>query len=108
MVALAVMAGAGYTYVFPVRTYLAQQRSIAAEEHALAVWRAEDSKLAAQVSSLGSDATIERIARQKYGLVQPGQQAFDVLPANPAPGPKALPRPKHTHWYAYLELWRYF
>jgi hypothetical protein len=103
-----VVAGAGYAYVFPVRTYLYEQHSIAAEEHALAVWRAEDSKLAAQVSSLSSDATIEQIARQKYGLVQQGQQAFDVLPANPAPAPKTAPMPKHTHWYSYLEPWRYF
>ncbi len=108
LVLLAVVAGASYAFVFPTRTYLQQQHAIAAERQVVATLRSEDSKLAAEVKSLHSDATIERLARQEFGLVSPGQQAFSVLPSPPAPAPRA-PRAmaKHTPWYSYLELWRY-
>jgi cell division protein FtsB len=100
-----------YVFVFPARTYLAQQRSIASEQHEVAVLQAEDAKLAAESASLSNDATIERIAREEYGLVKPGQQAFTVLPP-PASQASATSsrqsRPtEHAAWYSRLEFWRY-
>ena len=105
-----VLAGAMYVFVFPARTYLAQQRSIAAEQRQVAALQAEDAKLAAESASLKSDATIERIAREEYGLVEPGQQAFTVLPppASQRSAPSSHPSPpKHAAWYSRLEFWRY-
>jgi cell division protein FtsB len=104
---LLVLGGAMYLFVFPARTYLAQKQAIAAEEQTVAVLRAEDSKLTSQSSALQDSATIEQIARQQYGLVKPGQQAFMVLPAPSRPQPLAPPPPKPSAWYSSLEFWHY-
>jgi hypothetical protein len=67
--------------------------------------KGENAKLAAQRAALQSDATIEEIARQQYGLVMPGQQAFMVLPS-PAKVVKATVRArKPAPWYSSLEFW---
>lgn len=104
---LLVLGGAMYLFVFPARTYLAQKQQIAAEQQTVTVLRAEDSKLASQSSALQDNATIEQIARQQYGLVKPGQQAFMVLPAPNRPQPSAPAPPKHAAWYSSLEFWHY-
>ncbi|HTT90447.1 MAG TPA: septum formation initiator family protein [Acidimicrobiales bacterium] len=104
---LLVLGGAMYLFVFPARTYLAQKQNIAAEEQTVAVLKAEDSKLAAESSALQDNATIEQIARQEYGLVKPGQQAFMVLPAPSRPQPPPPPPPEHAAWYSSLEFWHY-
>ena len=88
---LLVLGGAMYLFVFPARTYLAQKQGIAAEARTVAVLKAEDAKLTSENSALQDNATIEQIARQEYGLVKQGQQAFMVLPVEPSPdhGPTA-------------------
>jgi cell division protein FtsB len=102
---LLVLGGAMYLFVFPARTYLDQKQGILAEQRTVAVLRAEDSKLTSESSALQDNATIEQIARQEYGLVKPGQQAFMVLPAPNHPQPPAPPPPKHAAWYSSLEFW---
>jgi cell division protein FtsB len=102
---LLVLGGAMYLFVFPARTYLAQKQGIAAEQHTVAVLKAEDAKLTAESSALQDSATIEQIARREYGLVKPGQQAFMVLPAPSHPQPATPPPVKHTAWYSSLEFW---
>ena len=102
---LLVLGGAMYLFVFPARTYLAQKQGIAAEERTVAVLRAEDAKLTSESSALQDNATIEQIARQEYGLVEPGQQAFMVLPAPSHPQPAAPPPAKRGAWYSSLEFW---
>lgn len=101
------LIGAAYLFVFPARTYLSQKDQIALQERTIAVLRAQDSKLSGEKAALQQDSTIEQIARQDYGLVKPGQQAFMVLPAaardvRPVrPAPPRAPAP----WYAPLEFW---
>jgi cell division protein FtsB len=34
---------------------------------------------------LHTDAAIERLAREQYNLVKPGEEAYAILPARPAP-----------------------
>ncbi len=105
--AVLVLVGAMYLFAYPARTYLAQKQAIAVQERTIAVLKAEDSKLAGESSALQSPATIARIARQEYGLVKPGQQAFMVLPS---PAPASVPLRKHTSrssWYASLEFWHH-
>jgi cell division protein FtsB len=104
---LLVLGGAMYLFVFPARTYLAQKQSIAAEERTVAVLRAEDAKLSGESAALQDNATIEQIARQEYGLVEPGQQAFMVLPPASRPQPPPPPPPKRAAWYSSLEFWHY-
>ena len=66
--------------VFPTRTYLHQRDAIAAEEAKVAVLSAENEKLAAKVDRLHTDAEIERLAREQYNLVRPGEEAYAILP----------------------------
>ena len=66
--------------VFPTRTYLHQREAIAAEEAKVAVLSEENEKLAAKVDRLHTDAEIERLAREQYNLVRPGEEAYAILP----------------------------
>jgi cell division protein FtsB len=107
--AVMVLVGAMYLFAYPARTYLAQKQAIAVQERTIAVLKGEDSKLAGESSALQSSSTIARLAREKYGLVKPGQQAFMVLPS---PGVSASPavrkRANRSLWYASLEFWHHF
>lgn len=101
-----VFVGVGYLFFNPARTYLGIKSQIAVQERTISVLRAEDTKLAGEQAELQQPGTIERIARQDYGLVMPGQQAYQVLPSAPANQTKqAAPRPKSEPWYSPLEFW---
>lgn len=83
MVGLALVTLA-FLGVFPVRAYLDQRRDIAAAEERAAVLREENDKLAAQAKALGSDEGVEQLAREHFGLVLPGEEAFIVTFDAPA------------------------
>jgi cell division protein FtsL len=105
--AVLVLCGAMYLFVFPARTYLAQKQDIAGQEQTIAVLKAENTKLAAESTALRDDSTIEQIARAEYGLVMPGQQAFMVLPSPDRPRASAVPPRPKAPWYAPLEFWHH-
>lgn len=75
--------------VFPTRTYLEQRDQIAAEEAKIRVLSDENQRLAARVRELHTDEEIERLAREQYNLVLPGEEAYAILPgpADPDVGP---------------------
>ena len=79
--------------VFPTRTYLHQREEIAAAERKLAVLTAENEKLGDRVEQLHTDSEIERLAREQYNLVRPGEEAYAILPgpADPEPEEPAPP-----------------
>jgi len=105
--AVLVLVGAMYLFAYPARTYLAQKQAIAVQERTIAVLKAEDSKLAGESSALQNGATIARIARQKYGLVKPGQQAFMVVPSPDQPAPVVPKHANRSSWYTSLEFWHH-
>jgi len=70
-------------FVFPTRTYLAQRAETKRTEHQLQVLQQQNDALSARVTALDTDAEIERIAREQFDLVRPGEQAFAILPAPP-------------------------
>lgn len=74
-------------FVLPGRTLLRQRASLQRTERQLQALRAEDAHLQQTAAALRSDAEIERLARQRYGLVRPGEQAYVVLPRRPATTP---------------------
>lgn len=84
VVASVVLVGVLFVAVFPSRTYLAQQRSIATAEERVAVLSVENDRLAARVQRLNTDGEIERLAREQYNLVRPGEEAYAILPSRPA------------------------
>ncbi|MGO9560212.1 MAG: FtsB family cell division protein [Acidimicrobiales bacterium] len=66
---------------------LMHARSAASEvTSALAKVRAENRALEAQVHDLQQGSTIEQIAHQEYGLVEPGQRSVVVMPGGGATG----------------------
>ena len=81
-----VLVGVMFAAVFPTRTYLAQRTSISRAEKQLDVLDEQNRALERRADALRSDAEIERLAREQYNLVKPGEEAYAVLPPPAAPG----------------------
>ena len=84
IIALVVSIGALvalFVGVFPTRAFLAQRDAIASAEEELRGVEATNAELEDRVAALGTDAEIERLAREQYNLVYPGEEAYAVLPA---------------------------
>ena len=78
---LVVLVGLLFAFVYPTRTFL-DQRPETSKARAPARGPAGGERAAgAGAKRLSTDAEIERLAREKYGLVQPGEQPFVILPA---------------------------
>ena len=90
--------------VFPTRTYLAQRRDLDAAERRLSVLRRENEELAARAQRLTTEAEIERLAREQYQLVRPGEEAYAILPP-PEPPPPARPQRDERKPGFWFRLW---
>ncbi len=80
-------------FVFPTRTYLSQRHQLALTADELHLLDQQNAQLSAQVARLQTDAEIERIAREQYHLVRPGERAFGILPPSTPPTTAAPARP---------------
>lgn len=74
--------------VLPTRTWLTQRSALGDTSHRLDVLNQENEALAGRVAALQTPEEIERVARQQYGMVRPGEHAFSVVPA---PSASTLP-----------------
>lgn len=93
--------------VAPTRAYLDQRNAIAAEEEKIEVLAAENARLASRVHQLGTDVEIERLAREQYNLVRPGEEAYAILPGPADPQPERLApvppsKPDKSSWWDWL------
>jgi cell division protein FtsB len=84
MLGLAVVAGM-FAFVYPTRTYLHQREQIQQAENRLDVIRRETADLERDTERLRGDAEVERIAREQYGLVRPGETPYVIVPETAAP-----------------------
>jgi cell division protein FtsB len=106
-----VVVGTLFLGVFPARTYLAQRRSLAAAQARVTVLAKQNAALDQESKKLLTDAEIERLAREQYNLVRPGEQAYAILPGpQPAAPPAQAARPakKHGFWsraWADITFW---
>jgi len=89
------LVGTLFLFVFPARTYLDQHRRLAATQQRMRVLAQRNSELTARVQQLNTDAEIERLARERYSLVKPGEEAYAILPAPAPPPPAGKPKPAH-------------
>lgn len=71
--------------VFPTRTYLSQREALAANRSTLEELEAENEVLAERVEALRSPDEIERLARQDFGMVRPGEEPYRILPSPEPP-----------------------
>ncbi|MDQ1414497.1 MAG: hypothetical protein QOF81_110 [Acidimicrobiaceae bacterium] len=97
------LAAVLFLFVLPSRTYLAQRHSLSAAETRVKVFTDENAKLAATAERLQTDAEIERLAREQYGLVKPGEKAYVIVP--PSGGTKPTPPPKKSKPGALSRIW---
>jgi hypothetical protein len=65
---------------FPASSLLSAHSTLGATQAQLASLHAQDAALAQEQKNLTDSNEIERIAREQYQLVSPGQQAYEVLP----------------------------
>ena len=93
VVASVIFIGILFGAVYPTRTYLAQRRDLRAAQQKLALFKEQNAHLDAEAKRLESDSEIERIARARFNLVKPGEEAYAVVAVPPKPGDPAAPAP---------------
>jgi cell division protein FtsL len=79
-IAAVVLVGALFVFVFPISAWIDQRGQISDAEHRLQILREQNRKLEQQRAKLASNEEIERIARDRYGMVRPGEQAWALVP----------------------------
>jgi cell division protein FtsB len=72
--------------IFPVHAYLAQRADGQRGKEQIEVISRENRRLAQQIKDLQKDGTVEELARERLGLVKPGEESYGILPA-PREGP---------------------
>jgi cell division protein FtsB len=65
--------------ILPFRQLVSQQHQIDRTQDQLSALEQENETLSEDIEMLGTDAEIERIAREQYGLVRPGEVAYVVV-----------------------------
>ena len=80
LVGLAVLIGILSLGVFPLREYLDQRAALGEANASLFELREQNADYEQRIVSLGSDDTIEHLARSEYNLVYPDEEAYTILP----------------------------
>jgi cell division protein FtsB len=65
--------------ILPFRQLVAQQRQIDRAGSQLEALSSENERLEGEIIALQTDAEVERIARDQYGLVRPGEVGYVVV-----------------------------
>ena len=84
---LIVLIGAGFILFFPSRQLVQQRRHVGDLEQRLGQLQTENAKLDENVKRLTDPAELEVLARERLGLVRPGERAYFVEPVNPKSAP---------------------
>ena len=74
----------------PVLGYLGERRAVDAQADDLARLQADNADLERRLRRYQDPAQIERVAREEFGLVEPGEESYAVLP--PATAGVVLPQ----------------
>lgn len=92
----------------PTRAYFDQRdqrRVVAAQIGSLST---QNQELDERVRQLQTPAEVERLAREQYGLVRPGEEVYSVpglpAPAPPPPAPAPPPEPDKAWWEKALDV----
>lgn len=90
-VTVIVAVGLLFVVVFPVRAWLDQRSSIQDSEQRLELLRSERTRLDGEARRLDDPTEIERIARQRFNMVKPGEQSWAAVPGTTTTTAPALP-----------------
>jgi len=74
-----------FVFVFPTRSYLAQRKQVTTAQHDVDVLREQNDKLQAEAAELQTPAAIERMAREQFHRVMPGETVYEVVPGAAPP-----------------------
>ncbi|MEM7339806.1 MAG: septum formation initiator family protein [Actinomycetota bacterium] len=77
--ALAMLAGLA---VLPARTWLSQRDDLNETRDELEQIEADVADLEAELAELQTDSAVERMARENFDLVYPGDESYRILPAD--------------------------
>ena len=109
-IVLLVSLGLVASGVLPLQQYFEREIQVIDAQERLAVVEAENAAIAADVDALQSDQEIERVAREQYGFVRPGEVGYVVIvPDDPlAEAQTRAPVEAETDSPGFLErVWRY-
>ena len=81
------------TGVLPVRDFLERENEVNAAQERLDELQSENAELAADVDALFSEQEVERIAREQYGFVMPGEIGYVVVTPDLERVPDSVPEP---------------
>ena len=81
MLVVVTIVAVGLFLISPTRAWWSQRDEISSFESELGEQDALNAELLDRVEVLGTDAEIERLAREQYGLVRPGDESYVVPPA---------------------------
>ncbi len=84
MLALVLFAGLVY-FFFPTATWLDQRAEASEVQGELDALIGEQTVLRNEIARMRTNDEVERIARRDFNFVFPGEEAYAVLPAPPAP-----------------------
>jgi len=76
-----------FAFVYPTSTFLQQRAEIGKTEERIARVEQESRRLEAENERLLTDEEVERLAREQYGLVRPGETPFVLVPEATAETP---------------------
>jgi cell division protein FtsB len=79
-VASLVLIGALFLFVFPTSAVWNQRGQLRDAQERLSVLKQQNDKLEAQSKRVLSNDEIERLARDQFNMVRPGEQAWAIVP----------------------------
>ena len=99
---LLVALAATLSGILPFRQIIAQDRAVGLAEEKLAALEAENERLAESVLLLETPDEVERIAREEFGYVRPGEVAYVVVTSPQAPTAEPVEvaaEPERRDWW---------
>ncbi|MBI5158010.1 MAG: septum formation initiator family protein [Acidimicrobiia bacterium] len=108
LAAVVVIGLAAASGIIPFRQVIAYQRSVDLAREQRDALIAANAELEQQIAALETDGEVERLAREQFGLVMPGETALVAI-AVPDTSPVAAPRASRfvdeTPWWR--SLWAF-
>ena len=83
-VATLVVVGLLFVVVFPVSAWLDQRSMLDQSERRLQTLERERMRLDRRAALITTPAEVEKIARERFGMVRPGEQAYAAVPGTSA------------------------
>ncbi|MEO6468210.1 MAG: septum formation initiator family protein [Acidimicrobiia bacterium] len=80
-VAALVVVGLLFVVVFPLSAWLDQRSTLGQSERRLQTLQRERKRLDREAARMTTPSEVEKVARDRFGMVRPGEQAYAAGPA---------------------------